>query len=842
MAFHFPVMPRMFMAIRMEDRYPIVDILDQTPPIPETSQWALFLRNHDELTLEMVTDEERDYMYRAYASDPQARINLGIRRRLAPLLGNNRRRIELMNGLLFALPGTPVLYYGDEIGMGDNVFLGDRNGVRTPMQWSGDRNAGFSSANRQQLYLPVIVDPEYHYEAINVEAQQANPHSLLWWMKRLIALRKRHRAFGRGSIEFLHPDNRHILAFVRRDADETLLVVANLSRFAQYGELDLSAFEGSRPVELFGQVDFPTIARTPYLLSLGPHSFMWFTLQPPAVELRPFPSDPVELPRLAPVDELLDLATGPRAAGLAELLASWARHRRWFRGKARRIASSQIRDAIPMTAGEAAAIFVILGVQFTEGDPEEYLVPLAALPEAAAAPMLAETPWAGIARLESDGDGTGSRIVVDAMRIAAFSDVLLATVAGRRRLRGVRGEIAGQPTRAFRVLRGDGSENLNVAPSRAEQSNSSVIFGDRLILKLYRRLDAGVNPDLEVSAFLTERGFAHVPTVAGSLEYRAPGGGGAAASIVQAFVPNEGDVWEVTLDDLGDYLERAIIAGAPPDPGAASAAALLERADGDAPRAAQEAIGSYLGTARLLGTRTGELHLALASDADDPAFAPEPFSALYQRSLHQSVRTTIGQNLRFLARWVDSVPEPARADARAALAMEAIADERLSGLLDRRIGGARIRCHGDLHLGQILFTGRDIAFIDFEGEPGRPLSERRLKRSALTDVAGMIRSFHYAASGALLRLTDAGAIRPADAVRLDGWARHWYVWVAAAFLAGYRTAVAGAEFLPGDRDEWAILLDALLLQKAFYELSYELNNRPEWVSIPLQGIVSLLRD
>jgi maltose alpha-D-glucosyltransferase/alpha-amylase len=842
MAFHFPVMPRMFMAIRMEDRYPIVDILAQTPPIPETAQWALFLRNHDELTLEMVTDEERDYMYRAYASDPQARINLGIRRRLAPLLGNNRRRIELMNGLLFSLPGTPVLYYGDEIGMGDNVFLGDRNGVRTPMQWSGDRNAGFSSANRQQLYLPVIVDPEYHYEAINVEAQQANPHSLLWWMKRLIALRKRHRAFGRGSIEFLHPDNRHFLAFVRRDADETLLVVANLSRFAQYAELDLAAFDGSRPVELFGQVDFPTIARTPYLLSLGPHAFMWFSLQPPAVELGPFPSDPSELPRLAPVDELTELAIGPRAAGLADLLVSWARHRRWFRGKARRIASSQIRDAIAMPAGEATAVLVVLGVQFTEGDPEEYLVPLAALPEAAAATLLAETPWAGIARLEGEADGAGARILVDAMRVAAFSEGLLAAVAGRRRLRGSRGEIAGQPTRAFRALLGDGSDTMNVTPSRAEQSNSSVIFGDRLILKLYRRLDAGVNPDLEVSAFLTERGFRHVPPVAGSLEYRAASDGAAAAAIVQAFLPNEGDVWQLTLDDLGDYLERAIVAGSATDPGGASAAALLERANGDAPDAVQETIGAYLGTARLLGIRTGELHLALASEADDPAFAAEQFSALYQRSLHQSVRSTIAQTLRLLGRRLDSLADPARADATAALSMEARADDRLSGLLDRRIGGARIRCHGDLHLGQILYTGRDFAFIDFEGEPGRPLSERRLKRSALTDVAGVIRSFHYAVSGAVLRMTDAGAIRPADAARLDGWARHWYVWVAAAFLGGYRTAAGAADFLPADHKEWAILLDALLLQKAFYELNYELNNRPDWVSIPLQGIVSLLRD
>src|SRR6201993_3822767 len=270
MSFHFPLMPRMFMALQMEDRFPIVDIMEQTPALPEGCQWALFLRNHDELTLEMVTDEERDFMYRAYAPHPRARINLGIRRRLAPLLGNNRRRIELMNGLLFSLPGTPIIYYGDEIGMGDNIYLGDRNGVRTPMQWSADRNAGFSRANPQRLYLPVIIDPEYHYEAVNVEAQQNNTHSLLWWMKRLIALRKQFKAFGRGTLEFLFPENRRVLAFVRAYEEERVLVVANLSRFAQCVELDLAKFQGMTPLEIFGKADFPPITERPYFLSLGP--------------------------------------------------------------------------------------------------------------------------------------------------------------------------------------------------------------------------------------------------------------------------------------------------------------------------------------------------------------------------------------------------------------------------------------------------------------------------------------------------------------------------------------------------------------------------------------------
>ena len=387
MAFHFPVMPRMFMAIRMEDRFPIVDILAQTPPIPETAQWALFLRNHDELTLEMVTDEERDYMYRAYANDPQARINLGIRRRLAPLLGNNRRRIELMNGLLFSLPGTPVLYYGDEIGMGDNVYLGDRNGVRTPMQWSGDRNAGFSAANRQALYFPVITDPEYHYEAVNVEAQQANPASLLWWMKRLMALRKRHPAFGRGSLEFLRPANRKVLAFVRTHGEERILVVANLSRFNQPAELDLSAFAGSVPREMFGAVSFPAIGHEPYALTLSPHGFMWFTLEAPrttgtAAEIADHQPPLLRAP--AGLEGLLGraaagtgAAAGSRRPAVAAALTDWMRGRRWFRGKAREIVSTTIVDTVMVPLADRVVGLAFVRIAYRDGEAEEYCVPLA---------------------------------------------------------------------------------------------------------------------------------------------------------------------------------------------------------------------------------------------------------------------------------------------------------------------------------------------------------------------------------------------------------------------------------------------------------------------------------
>src|SRR6185436_13138478 len=432
MCFHFPVMPRMYMSLRMEDRFPLYDILEQTPAIPETAQWAMFLRNHDELTLEMVTDEERDYMYRVYANDPQARINLGIRRRLAPLLGNNRRRIELMNGLLMSLPGTPVIYYGDEIGMGDNVYVGDRNGVRTPMQWSGERNAGFSSANRQQLYLPVITDPEYHFEAVNVEVQQANPHSLLWWMKRLLDLRRRHRAFSRGSLQFLHPENRKVLAFLRRLDDETILVVANLSRFVQHTELDLSELEGRVPIEMFGRVEFPPIAGAPYFLTLAPHSFLWFSLEAPAQGADGAPGG---IPTLVLDRSLEDLAANDAGGLLARALTRSLPSRRWFRGKARTIKATKVTDSIDVREPGCAATVVTLAVDYTEGEGELYLLPLTIRSPEAAVRTLAETPGQILAQLRGPDGTTNRGLLVDAAMDPAFMTILLDSIGDRRRFK-----------------------------------------------------------------------------------------------------------------------------------------------------------------------------------------------------------------------------------------------------------------------------------------------------------------------------------------------------------------------------------------------------------------------
>jgi maltose alpha-D-glucosyltransferase/alpha-amylase len=840
MAFHFPLMPRLFMAIRQEDRFPIVDILAQTPPIPDSAQWALFLRNHDELTLEMVTDEERDYMYRVYAHDPRARINLGIRRRLAPLLGNHRRKIELMNGLLFALPGTPVLYYGDEIGMGDNIYLGDRNSVRTPMQWSADRNAGFSRASPQQLYLPIATDPEYHYEAVNVDAQQHNPHSLLWWTKRLIALRKRYQAFGRGSIEFLFPENHKVLAFIRRYADEQVLVIANLSRFVQCVELDLSTYAGLMPVELFGRVEFPPIGGQPYFITLGPHSFYWFALEPQRVtlELQQIDATPARLPSLVVEGDwqavLRDIG---RSARLADILPAHLRQRRWFRGKARHIRAVRILDAVPVARELNAAYITLVQLDYVEGEGETYVLPLAFAAGEQADRVQREQPRALIAYLRATGvEG----ILYDPSAEQGFGAALLALIAERRRVKGVHGELRSSSVRMPRPLLSARDTALEATALSAEQSNTSLVYGDQLILKIFRRAEAGENPDLEIGRFLTERCvFDHIPPVVGGLEYRQEDGQPATLAILQAFVPNQGDAWRYTLDALGRYFERVLATLMPPaEEMPIASRTLLDLAEREPPTQIYELVGAYLEQASLLGQRTAELHLALASALDDPQFAPEPFTALYQQSIYQSMRAQASRTFQVLRRQLKQLPEPTRTDAEQLLLVEAALVARFRALLDHRISALRIRCHGDYHLGQVLYTGKDFAIIDFEGEPARPLSDRRIKRSPLRDVAGMLRSFHYAAHTALRDQASAALIRQEDMDRARAWAHFWQLWVSAVFLRTYRATADEAPFLPR-REELEILLDAFLLEKAVYELGYELNNRPDWVSIPLRGIRDL---
>ena len=837
MSFHFPLMPRLFMSIRMEDRFPIIDILAQTPPIPDNSQWALFLRNHDELTLEMVTDEERDYMYRAYTQDRAARINLGIRRRLAPLLGNERRRIELMNGLLFSLPGTPVIYYGDEIGMGDNIFLGDRNGVRTPMQWSGDRNAGFSRSNRQRLYLPVITDPEYHYETVNVETQHQNPHSLLSWMKRLIALRERHRAFGRGTLELLRPENRKILAFVRRYESEQILCIANLSRFLQTVDLDLSQWKGLVPVELFGATELPVIGETPYFLTLGPHSFFWFSLQPRAApfSLSDAPAAVLALPEIKAADGWDSVLVGGSAKeSLESILPGYVRQRRWFAGKARRLKSAQIMDAIDVPGADGTAYLTTIQVTYRDGDPETYLLPVAYAKPSEAAQILERWPHSAICWLRSDGEDQGG-LLHDALGPPGFAESLLAAIARRRRSTGPTGTLVGSTTRAFLRLRGPETVKLETALSAAEQSNNSVVFGERLMLKVFRRLEEGVNPELEVGRFLTENtNFIQIAPVAGSLEYRRDKGEPVTMAILQGYVPNQGDAWSFTLKTLAHFFKGVELPAAG-DPPALRRSLLAPVTTGTA-EVATRTVGAYIESAELLGRRTAELHAALASDPDEPAFAPELISQQDQRSIYQSLSGLALRSMELLRGQLNKLPEDAREDARKVIELEPRIAAGLRSFLARRLKTTRIRVHGDYHLGQVLYTGHDFVIIDFEGEPTRTLYERRLKRLALRDVAGMLRSFDYASQAALRSEQLSADTLP----RLQLWARFWVECVSAAFLRSYLSTAGAASFVPHSPEDLELQLTTMLLEKALYELRYELNMRPDWVRIPLRGIIDLV--
>lgn len=843
MAYHFPLMPRLFMAIRMEDRFPIIDILQHTPAIPDNCQWALFLRNHDELTLEMVTDEERDYMYRVYAFDSQARVNLGIRRRLAPLLNNDRRKIELMNGLLFSLPGTPVLYYGDEIGMGDNFYLGDRNGVRTPMQWSPEKNAGFSSANPQRLYLPPIIDPEYHYQAINVENQQNNADSLLWWTKRLIAQRKRFRAFGRGSLEFVQTDNRKVLAFIRRFQEETVLVVANLSRLAQHANLDLSADGGKIPVEAFGQSDFPAIGKAPYPLTLGPFAFYWFSLesrQPVEISPAATPSE-LHVPVLRISGGWADLLKSEIRPFLATVLLSYVRQKRWFGSKARHPRAASIIDFVSIPFDGSNAQFIFLSIEYTDGEPEIYLIPIAFASGERAGEITSESPQSVIARLESRrGDENGEGVIFDALIENGFTTTLLEAIPRRRRWKGKEGRIVTFPTRVFHKLLGPATETLSQTVLKTEQTNTSIMYGDRLMLKLFRRMEAGTSPELEIGRFLTEKAsFPNAPPVAGALEYHSryipeP----VTLGILHGYVPNEGDAWSYTLDELGFFFDRALAHPEVESPPLVKGS-LLDIIEMSIPATVEETIGPYLTSAQRLAQRTAELHLMLASASVDARFTPEPFSLGYQRSLFHSMRSFSNQVLRLLQQRLSGLPDDAKPVAKTILDMESTINQRFQEITRQRISAMRIRCHGDYHLGQVLYTGDDFFIIDFEGEPARYLTERRIKRSPLRDVAGMIRSFHYAAYAAL-RSRTAKVLREEDLPILEEWSKVWYLWVSVAFLKAYLELISDLPILPATKESKKVLLDAYLMEKALYEVNYELNSRPDWVHLPLQGVLQIL--
>jgi maltose alpha-D-glucosyltransferase/alpha-amylase len=810
MAFHFPLMPRLFMGLRMESRFPVIDILEQTPPIPESAQWGLFLRNHDELTLEMVTDEERDYMYRQYARDRRARLNLGIRHRLAPLLGNSRREIELVNALLLSLPGTPFLYYGDEIGMGDNIYLGDRNGVRTPMQWSSDRNAGFSDANPQRLYLPVIIDPEYHYETVNVEAQVRNSNSLLWWMRNMLARRRRHPVFGRGTIEFLHPDNERVLAYLRRTEQETVLVVANLSRHSQYVELDLGEFSGLRPLELFGQQEFPAIGELPYLLTLGPHGYLWFLLSPsratataPAVGAGP---------RLTLTGSSETVFHDPVRHDLEQALAGYLPTRPWFGSAGRALSEVVLQDVIPLGRRLPDGYLLLLEAHYLQGESDWILVPLCIAFGEDADEVRRRSPEVIVAEVaEEDLSG----IAFDAAGWPPFVTALVDMIRQRRAQSGEEGAVAFQRATGMTPSAAPRAPEIEVFDNPA--GHTTVAIGGRYVLKLYRRVGLGVNPDLEVRLFLTERTpLTNLPQVFGWAQYQRADSEPGVLTILQEYVRHTGTVVDTvrrTLDQLfdaaatqADVEDFEVPAGGP-----------LDLIDVPPPPALADLAGPGLTGLGRLGERIAALHQGLASDDRDPEFRPERFTPLHQRSLYQALRSSIRQSLRQARAALPQLPEETRPVVQEAVETERAILGQLGRIPSLEIDAERIRIHGDLGLDAILVDGDEYVFYDFAGDTASPMGDRRLRRSPLWDVADVLRSLYETSLGAAADYAHLSAGAPLTL--LEPWALAWNRWAAAAFLHGYLRETKGRRLLPSAPEHVRLLLSAFLLEKTARRLA-----------------------
>jgi len=816
MAFHFPLMPRMFMAIAEEDRYPIIDIMRQTPEIPATCQWAIFLRNHDEMTLEMVTERERDKMYAIYATEERARINVGIRRRLAPLMENDRRRIELLLGLLLSMPGTPIVYYGDELGMGDNIFLSDRDGVRTPMQWSIDRNGGFSRADPARLYLPPIMDSVYGFQSVNVEAQGRSPSSPINWLRKLIAVRQGYNVFGRGTLDFLTPANRKVIAYVRAHGSERVLCVANLARTAQQVALDLSAYAGLVPIEMIGWSPFQAIGDDRYVLTLPGHGFFWFLLSETALA----PAWTAELPGQLPELHTLVLPREVAAANLGDkaltlfehdVLPAYLPKQRWFADKDAQLDVVHLVDIVQLERGDLVAYLAIVDAQ------QRYFLPMVI--NDGAGDDDERTRALARATLARTRRGAQSGYLYDAFAIDAFVLALLDDVRAGRETASTRGGVfVATPTRA--LAGAERAERPRVRRLDVEQSNTSVVIDERLIIKGYRRVHAGPQPELEVARFLDAVGYDNTPPLCGFVEYRDARGESTAVAIVQKYVESQGDGWAVTTAYLERFFDRQReTMETPPVPSPADYHAIFTQ------------------RAHRLGVRTAEVHRAFATSTGDPAFEPEPMTQADLDAWSTQARASARRALDMLALQGDRVPAELRGFATELLARREEIDARLALPPLGEAIVMKTRFHGDYHLGQVLVLADDFLIVDFEGEPGRPLEDRRRKSSPLRDVAGMLRSIDYAA---IAGMRGATSDRAENTSALEPLADDWQRRTIEAFLAGYRETIAGSCAYPADAALAARLLGLFVLEKAFYEMSYELANRPAWVRIPLEGIRGLL--
>lgn len=823
MNFNYPLMPRLFLALRTEDSYPIIDIMDQTPATPPNSQWALFLRNHDEIGLEMVTEEEKDYLFKAYANDPHTKHNLGIRRRLAPLMNNDRRKIELLYTILFSLPGTPVIYYGDEIGMGDNVYLGDRFGIRTPMQWSMNLNAGFSTANPQKLYLPVNSDPIYRYESVNVATQEENFSSLVWWVKNVLAMRKRLSVFGKGDLHFIESTNAKVLCFVRSHEKQRIIVVANLSQFSQATTLDFSEFKDCDITEAFSQNRFMSVSAGDYPITIGPYGYFWFQVDDQEKKEQPGSGNELQILKSdASWEKIFNHYEEVRTLE-RKILQPFMKKCRWFGGKAKVISKMAINKVIPVKVDGSTHYLSVIEVHYVQRLPEYYFLPMTFVPSEVMLDRIEYTAQSVVCRAEIQGK---AGFILDSSYDRSFRDYLFASMEKEVRVKDAEGVLEFNNS-VFSKINADLIESKIL---KVDSSNTAILYNDQYFFKFYRKIEKEINPDLEIARFLSENtSFRNSPKYSGSIEFTDDEGKTTVFGLLQEKVDNQGDAWNMTIDSVGRFYER-VMAKAKKEklPKLVNRPALVFE---DAPELIQEFIGRgfYERVARL-GQRTAEMHLALASDNTNPAFAPEPFTSNYQRSLYSSLRKLLRDRFKLLRQSLGKLNTEAQQLAERVLSLEDNILECFSEIYQIRINGVKTRIHGDYHLGQVLFTGKDFMIIDFEGEPGFSFSERRLKKSPYKDVAGMMRSFHYAAFGKILLNEN---YRQQDLQMLEAWAEQWQHYVSRFYLGAYMDKMGMGTELPAEDD---VLIRTYLIEKAVYELGYELNGRPDWTVIPLRGI------
>jgi len=836
MAYHFPLMPRLFLSLRMEDSYPIIDILQQTPQIPDSCQWGLFLRNHDELTLEMVTDEERDYMYQVYAKDPLQRINLGIRRRLAPLMRNDRREMELMNVLLFSLPGTGILYYGDEIGMGDNFYLGDRNGVRTPMQWNSDMNAGFSRSNPQQLYLPVIIDPEYHYLAINVQNQQRNPSSFLWWIKRLIGITKQNRAFSRGSITFLNTKNPKVLAFFREYQDEKILVIVNLAKTSQFVQLEIADCAGTVPIEIFSGNKFPPIKEELYTLTIGPHDYFWFQILEKIMITR---EDFLKsIPSFSLTTTKGGFITSKGGRYIEEILQLYIK--RWNDTKWERKGQGRIRilEQIPLgTSYLNPSDIIILEETFHDGTTRLIYLPVILVSGDDAQKIIQEVPNYVITHLIF---GPREGILCESYFDRTFREIFLSLIARRKMIRGMNGTIKILIDRKYRILLTHQMKQSTPLLHAGKGLCHFIISLNGLSLKLYRSLEEGENPACETLHFLHEQTpFRNCPIHAGSIQYKQPMTESRVIGVLQETAETKGNGILFAEDAVTSFFNTVLSTREDLAVRSITPADLLI-SEPDLPVIAKDIIGPFcLYMLDILGKRTGELHLALASSQGNPDFDPEPFTLHYQRSLYQAFHSQIRLLFRNMSSSLHEIPEIHHDVIKDLIASELHIIEELQPIIKKKISTLKTRIHGDYHLGNILFSGKDFIIVNFEGDPTKPLTERRLKYCPFRDVAGMIWSLHYSAYSMFSQVT---LVRPEDVVFLKPWVEFWVSCVTRSFLSSYLTVIRDAEFFPKDSNDLDLLLRIYTLERAITKIGYIKTIRPDRIHIAIAVLNAILAE